>query len=166
MTLTAARKLAERIQEELAPLCHECVIAGSIRRRCSVVNDIDLVIIPQDQYTVRARVLRNATPIQDGPVNLLVRLQNDIQLDIFFARPATQDLLDKRPTNLGSLMLCRTGSREHNIKLATRAETLGLKWRIYEGLVDLESGLLVASVTEEDMFRALKMDFIKPEDRK
>jgi len=167
MKLSAATKLAERILEELAPLCAVLTVAGSIRRQCAEVNDIDLVAIPHDQYQFRARVLRNAQPIQDGPVNLIVRLQNNVQLDIFMARAATQDLIDKRPTNFGTLLLCRTGSKEHNIKVAHRAISLGLKWKPYEGVLQptANGDLLVASTTEEQIFRTLRMDYIEPMER-
>lgn len=193
LALKPALHLAHRIQEELFPLCLEappalrsklppsllgpngelCTIAGSIRRERPHVNDIDLVCVPRDQYKLRQRVLRNATPIQDGPQNLLVRLANDVQLDIFFARPDTRDLIDKRPSNYASLLLCRTGPREHNIRLIERAKTLALRWNPYEGIymtVPSPGGppsreILVPSETEQDLFRHLQLDYLEPKDR-
>lgn len=165
LTLHAAHSIATRIAAELGPLCDQIEIAGSIRRQRPAVNDIDLVAIPRDPYEFRNRVLRNSSVIQDGPVNLIVRLKNGFQLDVFMAHRATRDLLDKRPSNFGSLLLCRTGSKEHNIKLCARAAGLGYKWEIYRGLVDRQTGLIVASESEHQIFQALKMDFLPPEER-
>lgn len=175
LNLHTAEHLAKTIVEVLAPLCTRIEIAGSIRRRCPWVNDIDLVLIPRDPTELRARVLRKASPIQDGPLNLLVRLANGVQLDIFMAHDGRRDLISSTPSNFGSLLLCRTGSKEHNIKLATRALSLGLKWKIYEGIfaptpnrnpnLNPSSEELIASATEHEIFTALQLDYIEPENR-
>jgi DNA polymerase/3'-5' exonuclease PolX len=153
MNLPDAQRLANRIVEELQPYCSRIEVAGSIRRQCAEVNDIDLVVIPSDPSALRDRVLRNSAPIQDGPVNLLVRMKNGIQLDIFIAHAGTRDLLESKPSNYGSLLLCRTGSKEHNIKLAERAKGLGLKWKTHEGV--FRGTELIAS----------EMDYIEPSQR-
>jgi DNA polymerase (family 10) len=163
MKLATAQHLATRIVEELQPYCFKIETAGSIRRGLAEVNDIDLVLIPSNPSALRDRVLRYATPIQDGPLNLLVRLQNGVQLDIFMAHGETRDLLEAKPTNWGSLLLCRTGSKEHNIKLAQRASRLGLQWKVYEGI--FRGRELIASATEEEIFKALELPYIEPKDR-
>lgn len=164
MNLQDSQRLAARILEELRPYCSRIEVAGSIRRGCPHVNDIDLVLIPRDPSALRDRVLRNATPIQDGPLNLLVRLRTGIQLDIFIAHAGKRDLLESKPSNWGSLLLCRTGSKEHNIKLAQRASRMGLQWKIYEGI--FRGRDLIASATEQDIFTALELDYLEPKDRR
>jgi DNA polymerase (family 10) len=163
MKLTTAQTLAARIVEELSPYCSRIEIAGSIRRGLAEVNDIDLVLIPEHPSALRDRVLRNATPIQDGERNLLVRLKTGVQLDIFMAHGETRDLLEAKPTNWGTLLLCRTGSKEHNIKLAQRASRLGLQWKTYEGI--FRGRDLIASATETDLFTALEMPYLEPHER-
>lgn len=163
MKFTDAKRLADHIVEELLPFCERIEIAGSIRRRCGEVNDIDLVVIATDKFALRDRVLRHCTLIQDGALNLITRLPGNFQLDIFFAHAGKSDLLESTPSNWGSVLLCRTGSKEHNIKLANRARARGLQWKTYEGIFD--GSKLIASATEEDIFTALEMDFIKPENR-
>jgi DNA polymerase (family 10) len=163
MKLATAQHLATRIVEELQPYCFKIETAGSIRRGLAEVNDIDLVLIPSNPSALRDRVLRYATPIQDGPLNLLVRLQNGVQLDIFMAHGETRDLLEAKPTNWGTLLLCRTGSKEHNIKLAQRASRLGLQWKTYEGI--FRGRDLIASATETDLFTALEMPYLEPHER-
>ena len=165
MKLFAAEKIARKIVEELRPFAERIEIAGSIRRGCGEVNDIDLVIVPRDQAALRSRVLWRSTAIQDGPQNLLTRLANGFQLDIFFAHGGKRDLLDSVPSNWGSVLLCRTGPKEFNIKLCQAAAALGLKWETYNG-VTMEGGYVLASATEEEIFAALQMEYVKPEDRR
>jgi DNA polymerase/3'-5' exonuclease PolX len=172
MKLEHAQNLATRIVEELQPYCSRIEVAGSIRRGLPEVNDIDLVLIPSNPSALRDRILRRCTIIQDGPQNLLVRLPRPpggegrgegVQLDIFIARAETRDLLEAKPSNWGTLLLCRTGSKEHNIKLAQRASRLDLQWKVYEGI--FRGRDLLASATEQDIFKALEMDYIEPKNR-
>jgi DNA polymerase (family 10) len=175
MNLTQAQHLAQRIVEELQPYCSRIEVAGSIRRAMEWVNDIDLVLIPDNITALRDRLLRRCTLIQDGPQNISVRLPaaksiGEVQLDLFLAHPGKADLLEPTPTNWGTILLCRTGSKEHNIKLAQRASHLGLMWKTYEGIFTQPSTLnpqprLLASATEEAIFKALQMDYLEPKDR-
>jgi DNA polymerase (family 10) len=61
------------------------------------------------------------------------------------------------------VVVCRTGSREHNIMLASIAKSLGLHWNPQEGVFRGEE--LIASETEESIFSALGLDYERPEDR-
>lgn len=163
--LAKATRWAQQIVSELAPDCERIEIAGSIRRGRPMVNDIDLVILPRNLEAVRNRALRNAEPVQNGPENLLIRLPgNGLQIDIFFARPASKTLFEDIPTNWGSILLCRTGSKEHNIWLCQRAQSLSLKYSPPKGLVD-EEGYVVACANEEEIYTALKLPFIDPVNR-
>ena len=182
MKLREAYLLADRIKGELAPMCERIEIAGSIRRARPEVNDIDLVLLPKPgmHAAIRERCLRRCDLVTDGAQNLIVRLPTNggpasgFQVDLFFARGREQDLLGSTPGNWGSILLCRTGSKEHNIWLCQRAESMGLKWQTYKGLmgpVKLEDGtngthgsneVVIASETEEEIFTALGLQMIPP----
>jgi len=166
MNLTEAKPMAEKIAEQLAPLCERIEIAGSIRRGRPWVNDLDLVILPKGGRpdAIKARCEQKCTIVTDGPQNYIVRLNTGVQLDIFFARPAYKDLLQTIPGNFGTLLVCRTGSREHNIYLVEHAKRLGMVWKPYQGVFDCE-GYAVAAEDEAGIFRALQLDFIPPEKR-
>lgn len=192
MTLAQAETYAQKIAEWLAPFCERMMIAGSIRRRRPVCNDIDLVVIPRyvsvqvDMFaTERHSVLRtelvNYVRHSDGKsrwlgrqpqrvagvamepeiagsepkmdaMNLLVQLPK-VQLDIFCARADTW----------ATLLLCRTGSREHNIFFANYAKERGGHWNPYKGLT--LNGDLVPAKTEEDLYAALGVPYLDPPDR-
>jgi DNA polymerase (family 10) len=159
--LAKAARWANQIATELAPLCDQIEIAGSIRRGLPQVNDIDLVVLPRDKAALKYRCKRNAEVIQDGDENCSFRLAYGIQIDIFFARAETKDLFQTIPTNWGSLLLCRTGSKEHNQWLCERARKYGLKWSYPKGLID-EEGYIIAAQTEAEIYDTLDLPVIAP----
>ncbi|MHB8520691.1 MAG: hypothetical protein ACYDH9_08025 [Limisphaerales bacterium] len=170
MTLEFGEKLASRIAAELQPLCERIEVAGSIRRRRTNVNDIDLVILPKPGKlpAIKTRCSERCAAVIDGPQNTIFRLAlpngGDVQIDLFFARPAIKDLFQEIPSNFGAILLCRTGSKEHNIYLVEHAKKIGLKLNPYGGVFD-EEGYCLAAATEEEIFTALNLDFIPPESR-
>ena len=111
--------------------------------------------------------LKGCSALREGNQNSTYRLERIAdglpQIDLFFAYPATADLLESTPGNWGSVLLCRTGSRQHNIYLVERAKSLGLVWNPYRGVLD--NGRVIASETKEEIFAALKLDFIPPQNR-
>lgn len=170
MKLQRALAIGLKISEILAPLCERIEIAGSIRRVRPEVGDLDLVILPKPGQlaAIKARCQEKCAPIRDGEQNCIYRLElsdgTPLQVDIFFARPAISDLLQTVPGNFGTLLLCRTGSKEHNIYLVEHAKRLGLRWNPYRGVIN-EQQQVIASETEADVFQALQLPFIKPEER-
>lgn len=169
MELNKARNYAEKIVAALSPMAKRIEIAGSIRRNKPMVGDIDLVIEPKpgQLHAIKQRCLTGTLTsgnmvMMDGEMNFIMML-GTVQLDIFFARPAVPDLFNPKPANFGSLLLCRTGSKEHNIWLIGEAKARGLAWLPYEGVV--KDGRVVAGETEEDIFRALRLEYVKPENR-
>lgn len=170
MTLTRARALAEVISDVLSPLCERIQVAGSVRRSRPVVNDLDFVVLlrPGQRAAFEQRATQSAAVVKSGEDILIVRLKDGTQVDFYFARPPGADLLAPVPGNWGTVLLCRTGSKEHNIYLAQQAQRAGFRWETMIGItlaVDFSGRSVIASETEEDIFRALGMDFIPPEKR-
>ena len=170
MKLEKAMEIAAKISDEIAPYCSRLQIAGSIRRQRAEVGDIDIVCLPANPAAkkgLRQRVIRtNPRIIADGSYTLEVELAGKVRLDIWMAETMNQrDFFSAAPhTNFGSLLLCRTGSIAHNVFLVGVAKHHGLRWNPHWGVYD-NNGVCLASENEEDIFKALKLDFIKPEDR-
>lgn len=164
--LVKTRKLAERIREELAPFCDRIEIAGSIRRRCPLVGDIDIVALPKPgQFlALQARAREATAPIREGDQEIVLRLANGIQLDLWIAQHASADFYDPKPGNFGSLLVCRTGSTSFNMHLVDEAKKKGYRWNPHHGIFD-GHGKCLAAAEEADIFRMLDLDFVKPEDR-
>ena len=176
-SLVPTRKVAERIVMEilhLPILVHEIDIAGSIRRERPFVGDIDLVIKLEQKSDITAvlqRMAVNCKLIKNGEQYVVFEMSNGLQIDLWFAHPAIpakKDMfgvveVEAQPSNYGSLLLCRTGSKEHNIFIAQRAQSLGMSWQTSRGIV--QAGRVIASETEQDIFKALNLDYIAPERR-
>ncbi len=189
MILAAAQKLATRIRDELAPFCEQIEIAGSIRRQRPEVNDIDIVCLPrgaQGKHDVIERCLRRARCTKTGEQYRVFTLDNGFQLDLWLAHAGSEDLLGKKtPGNWATLLVCRTGSAEFNVKIARRAREVGLHWNPHAGLMKVNGqafvdfrgadgrrqsqcvplGSYLDTPTEEDFFKAIGVEFINPEDR-
>lgn len=166
MNLAKARQIAENIVAAVRPFCVKIEIVGSIRRERPEVNDIDLVVLPSDVRGFKAKCLsvKGASLGTDGDLNFIWTLPSGFQIDVFFARPVDTTLFGIIPSNWGSLLVCRTGSKEHNIKLAQRALDISLKWNPYYGVMD-NSGKLRSADTEESIFAALNLPFVPPPQR-
>jgi DNA polymerase (family 10) len=162
--LETARGWAEKILGEIEPFCTRAMIVGSIRRGRPMVGDIDFVVEPKpgQEIEMRARIKDGHQVLTDGSLNLIV-LSARVQLDFFIAIPSSEDLFDRLAGNWGSLVVCRTGSREFNTWLCNRAKARGMHWNPYRGM--LQAGKLFAGETEESIFAALDLPLIPPADR-
>jgi DNA polymerase (family X) len=168
--LPKAQALAEKVLGALSMFCTRIEVAGSIRRRRPMCGDIDIVAEPRPGQLegLIERCKERASLVQGDKVNLIFRLRDGTQLDLFVATPADADMFQRTPGNWGSLLLCRTGSKEHNIYIIEEAKRQGLRWNPYHGVFSA-SGLgpsrWVAGETEEEIFAALGMEFVTPEKR-
>ncbi len=165
MTLLKADLLAKQVVEALEPLSDRIEIVGSIRRRRPVVGDIDLVILPKpgQLQAIKDRCVKSGVRVMmNGDMNFIFIWKN-VQVDIFFARHEQRDLLETIPGNFASLMLCRTGSREHNIWFCQKAMQAGCAWNPYKGIY--KGSILQPAENEEDLFRQIGIDFVRPEAR-
>ena len=153
MKLSDGQKLAEEILKILHPFCEKVAIAGSIRRHKAEVHDVDLVLIPKPlvdivgilQSKLGAKVEKRGSRI----ISLKI---NDVGVDLNLATKES----------FVPLLLFRTGSWQHNMKLASKAKRLGLKFSPY-GV--FKNGKRVDDNTGEGIFKVLGEDYISPEER-
>jgi DNA polymerase/3'-5' exonuclease PolX len=169
MKLATAQRLAGRIRDDLAPFCEHCEIAGSIRRQRPEVGDIDVVCLPKGEaglHDLIERCERRTRCTKTGEQYRLFELQGGGQLDLWIAHAASADLFGNvTPANWATLLVCRTGSAEFNVMIARRAREVGLHWNPHAGLQKLLGRTAVVTETEEDFFRELNLEFVRPEDR-
>lgn len=158
--LPAARARAESIREELARLevVDEIEVAGSIRRGRETIGDIDIVVSTR-QFEDRDAIFDRFVELPEvgdvlvrGDTKTSARLRSGIQVDV---RVVT-------PDQFGAALHYFTGSKEHHIKLRTRAKKRGLKINEY-GVFPRGADEPVAGRTEEEIYEVLELQFIPPE---
>jgi DNA polymerase (family 10) len=148
--LPLARSLAARISAlESVEAAEPC---GSIRRFSDTIGDIDIVVATTDPSSVSEFVVglpEVSEVIGSGGTKTSFLTREGMQVDVRTVEPH----------QLGSALLYFTGSKTHNIALRQRALDRG--WLLSEyGLFDGEK--LIASKTEEDIYKALEMELVPP----
>jgi DNA polymerase (family 10) len=165
-----ARAVAHKIVEELRPVCDRIEIVGSLRRGKNLVHDIDIVLLPKQTFVnppfinepdfeaLLHRLVERAslTPVRGkDKMKCFIATKTEIPVDIYVA---TEE-------KWATLLLIRTGSKEHNIRLAQRANELGMKLRASgDGIVGVDAQLIRVK-TEEDIFCLLQLRYLEPGDR-
>jgi DNA polymerase (family 10) len=174
MKLEDAQVLAAKVCSALAPLCEKIEVAGSIRRGKAEVGDIDLVVLPKAVDLPGG--LCGIVKVDPSTVwkNLIPKalLKSGLQLEVSgqelhrfsFPSGVQVDVYRARPETWGVILLVRTGSKEHNVKLCSLARYKGLMLSASQGVMDVERRVL-ASISEEEIFAALGLAFVKPKDR-
>jgi DNA polymerase (family 10) len=136
------------------PGCLRCTWAGSLRRMRETIGDIDILAAAPDSAPLMAAFAGlpdAAEVIAAGPAKTSIRTAAGLQVDL---RVVQSD-------SWGAALQYFTGSKEHNV--AVREIAVRKKLRLSEyGLFDTESGDLIVSRTEEEVYRRLGMDWIPP----
>lgn len=169
MKLSKATAYAEQVIAAIVDAARpeQIEVAGSVRRQRPEVGDLDFVILPRDPADVaiiQARFREHCRPDVQGQNYSAYHDANGFRLDVYFATPEVRDLLSVTAGNWGTLLLCRTGSKEFNVWLCDQAAKKGMKWSPNAGLLDSRGGV-IASETEESVFKGLGIGWIRPEDR-
>lgn len=154
--ISEAMPLAERLVTELRDLpgVTDVEYCGSLRRLSETIGDVDITVASTDPKPVMDHVASHgqaAEVIGHGSTKTSILTREGLQVDVRVVAPA----------QFGSATLYFTGSKSHNIALRQRAIDRG--WLLNEyGLIDKETEEVIASETEEDIFRALGLAYIPP----
>jgi DNA polymerase (family X) len=153
--LADAKPEADAIVADLQQLksTKQAIVAGSFRRRKETVGDLDVLVTSSDVNEVMDRLAANPLVVKvlaRGDTKQTVRLKSGLQLDL---RVVPEE-------SFGAAAQYFTGSKEHNIVIRRRAQERGLKLNEY-GL--FRGDKLVASHTEEEVYKAVDLPWIPPE---
>lgn len=176
MELVKASLLANGVLVALYPFCSGLMIAGSIRRQKADVGDVDIVAMPKDVVAMgplggpvrfpEASVWSLLIPKELKKLGLKVEVSGQELHRCSFADGFQVDVYRARPETWGVILLVRTGSRDHNVKLCSLAKSKGLKLSAAEGIVTKEGfGKVTASRSEEEIFAALGLVYVEPKNR-
>lgn len=165
MNYADALDIAQSLVAKLCPLCDRIEIAGSIRRRKPVVGDIDLVLIPRSVTQLVSDLWTHYGKKPEKCGEKIIVMEHyqaacapcrEIQVDLYLATPKTW----------ATLLLIRTGCKDHNIMLARRAMAMQYQLKANgEGLWSKISGQPIAIESEAQLFSTLGMKYREPWER-
>jgi DNA polymerase (family 10) len=162
---STAQKLIAHIKNQKG--VEKITPAGSLRRGRETVGDLDILITGSacendaPRSALADHVLKFPgilETIAKGENKVSFRLRSGMQVDV---RLLPRD-------SFGAAMQYFTGSKTHNVNLRQRAIRMGYTLNEY-GLAELKedgsAGKIVASKTEEEIYKKLKLAYIPPEMR-
>ena len=144
---------AYKIVEYLKPYVNKISLAGSIRRRKETIGDMDILAVsshPEVAMNAFVNMSSVSKVLAKGSTKSSVRLSSGIQVDLRIVEEKS----------FGSALQYFTGSKEHNIELRKIAIKKGYKLNEY-GLFEGEKQ--IAGENEEDVYKALGLEWIPPE---
>jgi len=176
MTLEYALKLATNVEGQLAQHCERIQIAGSIRRGCSRVGDIEIVCIPKCNQVdffgeedspcagfmnfVESLKKVKGSPYGKYTQRLLPKIHDDnksllVKLDLFIASKK----------NWGYVLAIRTGSDQFSHHVLAK----GWAKKGYKGMGDhienKQTDEKVYFAEEKDLFKFINIGWVEPKDR-
>lgn len=157
----AAGKLAAYI-EGLGRKVGSVTTAGSLRRAKETIGDLDLLVtLPAGRASSKAAEEISEHILKYPEIEqILARGENKVSFRLGSGMQVDVRLLEAK--HFGAALLYFTGSKQHNVALRGRANKMGFTLNEY-ALATLEGEQPVASETEEEIYRKLRLDWIAPE---
>lgn len=152
-TLPKLRAVAETLAGH--PAAVRVSIAGSARRMRETVRDLDLIATATDTPALLDAFCSLPWVVDvaaKGPTKATVVGQDGLRLDLRVVPPESY----------GNLLQHFTGSKDHNVALREAAVRRGLSVSEY-GITEVESGVVHAFETEEEVYAFLGYAWIPPE---
>jgi DNA polymerase (family 10) len=154
--ISVALPLATRIVAHLAEVAGvtHASTCGSLRRFSETIGDVDILVSAADPEPVMQALV--SLPAVDRVLG-----RGSSKTSVVTRRGTQVDVRVVAPGQLGAALLYFTGSKGHNIKLRMRALARG--WTLNEyALAEVDTGKVIASETEDEIYRALGLPFIPP----
>lgn len=155
--LSNAVRIVDRIMKHLEGIegLSNITVAGSFRRGKETVGDIDILATssrPSESIAAFVRIPMVDEILGQGPTKASIIVEGTVQVDLRIVEPRSY----------GTLLQYFTGSKEHNVKLRSIALQRGYSLSEYS-LKRLDTGEELFFDREEDVYRALGMQYIPPE---
>jgi DNA polymerase/3'-5' exonuclease PolX len=180
--LEVARELTAALREVCEP--ERFIFAGSLRRMKPEVGDIEVVYVPQVELLPDPNdLLGNPIPTLRFDLVLADWLRRGViakrvgekggtawgemnKLAVHMASGIGIDFFQANKRNFWTLLVCRTGSAESNMRVCQAAESRGMKWNPYRGFEDRATReLLYVPESEEAVFAHVGLPYLPPKER-
>jgi DNA polymerase/3'-5' exonuclease PolX len=188
IALQQAKKIAGEFISLIQPACEWIEVAGSIRRQKRLVNDIELVVIPKIVPSKRKKKVQHSKkltsfitiaidPSLDEILENLV-IKRKIQMIksgdkykqfIFWKYLLQIDLFIANKTNLGYILLLRTGSADYSQNFVTEVKRRG-QFRCGKGtragyVWNIKTWEIVPTPTEQALYALVGIPWLDPPKR-
>jgi DNA polymerase (family X) len=151
--LPAVERALEELREH--PAAERVSEAGSVRRRCETVRDLDIIATASDPSAL-------TTHFAALPWVAEVVAQGSTKATVVSHEGLRFDLRVVPPESYGNLLQHFTGSKAHNVAL--REEAVGRKLSVSEyGVKNVETGDVSRASDEEELYAFLGYEWIPPE---
>jgi DNA polymerase (family X) len=151
--LPAVEQAVEELREH--PSAERVSEAGSVRRRCETVRDLDIIATASDPAALTthfAGLPWVAEVVARGSTKATVLSHDGLRFDLRVVPPESY----------GNLLQHFTGSKAHNVAL--REEAVGRKLSVSEyGVKNVETGEVFHAAGEEELYEFLGYAWIPPE---
>jgi DNA polymerase (family 10) len=137
------------------PATDRASAAGSVRRRCETVRDLDIIATASDPPALTAHFVSLswiAEVVAHGGTKATVVSHDGLRFDLRVVPPES----------FGSLLQHFTGSKEHNVALREEAVRRGLSVSEY-GVENTETGDVFHAASEDEFYEHLGYAWIPPE---
>ena len=164
MLLPEAAELAERVAEYLkkSPQVLRVEMLGSLRRRASLVGDVDLAVLTKNPVATVKHFVGFGEWKQ-------VLAEGGITARAIHRSGRQVDLKTEAPERFGALLQHFTGSKTHNVALREYALSKGMSLsehgiRVSKGRTLPRQGPTLKNFkTEEEFYKFLELEWISPE---
>jgi DNA polymerase (family 10) len=151
--LPAVEQAVQELREH--PAAERVSEAGSVRRRCETVRDLDIIATASDPSALTthfAALPWVAEVVARGSTKATVVSHDGLRFDLRVVPPESY----------GNLLQHFTGSKAHNVAL--REEAVGRKLSVSEyGVKNVETGDVFRATDEEELYAFLGYEWIPPE---
>jgi DNA polymerase (family X) len=153
--LADAQKLASDFIALTKDFYERVEVGGSIRRKVSIVHDIDLCAIAKKPVMEFREAVRKAGGelVKFGGEYATLEFRG-VQINVLFSKAETW----------GAGLMWSTGPKGHTIGMNIKADRLGLKFN-RTGIFRRNDGSLIPTPTEEDVAKLLHWEYKPPERR-
>ena len=151
--LPAVERAVAELHEH--PAAEQVSEAGSVRRRCETVKDLDIIATASDPAALTAHFVARpwvAEVVAHGSTKATVVSHDGLRFDLRVVPPESY----------GNLLQHFTGSKAHNVALREAAVRAGFSVSEY-GVQDVERGKLFRTREEAELYEHLGYAFIPPE---
>ena len=151
--LPAVERAVDELREH--PSAERVSEAGSVRRRCETVRDLDIIATASDPAALTSHFASLpwvAEVVARGSTKATVVSHDGLRFDLRVVPPESY----------GNLLQHFTGSKAHNVAL--REEAVGHKLSVSEyGVKNTETGEVFTAADEEELYEFLGYRWIPPE---